>query len=145
MLENTIENKNKFTMQYYGQPVYWCGRSEQKEPYILGIYPDVINKYQDTSYLKLTELFNITDEHSTAVAKILGLFEVTEIIRYSDYILLKQDSQHSVEIWFNGELETTVNGMGNYATAVDYIRSLGYEYPYMDVTVDEQRNRGWIK
>jgi glycogen debranching enzyme len=112
---NTLENKAKFFAQYWGQKVL----SDISNSGNTEIYPvDASNMYGiDRSYLELKPLSQITDED----AVMLGY----------------TDSKSAIDKHFKM--------IGQYTIDADYLRSKGYALPWMDLSVEDLVEYGWIK
>lgn len=157
-MENTIENKEKFFAQYWGQRLLTYGKQKGY----------LVNHFLDGNYtkafLELTSLSDITDEDAIEVAKMaLGYSKLPQQINISETVNRKIGFGFS--FWLNGESEYQID-LGNFYNPKlfclnrhtspseylhnalkisDYLRSRGYALPWLGVSVEEQIKRGWIK
>lgn len=134
-MENTVENKAKFFAQYWGQRVLSVKQSDGgRDKWVVD--GDVLNEIKGfkNDYLELKTLSQITDEDSIEVGKIItkGItlpinFNLTLHGRLYVGDFKKQSYKDSV-------LEV-----------VDFLRSKSYSLPYMDLSVENMIEYGWIK
>jgi hypothetical protein len=146
--QNTLENKAKFFAQYWGQKVLSdISNSGNKE-----IYPvDTSNMYGiDRSYLELKPLSQISDED--AIQGIMFTYnktydELGEILEVKNYFTFSDIT--SIELGRNFKTYRQIhhwNGDRKIGSKeCDYFRSKGYALPYMDLSVDNLIEYGWIK
>ena len=146
--ENTLENKAKFFDQYWGQKVLSdISNSGNKE-----IYPvDTSNMYGiDRSYLELKPLSQISDEDVIQGIMITynktyeDLGEILEVKHYNTFSSITTTragqnfkTHRSFHHW-NGDRK--IGSM-----ECDYLRSKGYALPYMDLSVEDLVEYGWVK
>ena len=136
--ENTIENKAKFFALYWGQEVLYVpnliysgnppqpsheewGEAIVNEHWL----PKVINS---SLPLFLKPLSKISDEEALILSEIRYSFE--------EYINIE-----------NGKCMVSCHENQKYLMQiqVDYLRSKGYALPYIDLSVEDLQNYGWIK
>lgn len=131
-MENTIENKEKFFAQYWGQEVHKVKMSHSDPICKVGAHLHG-NKIEE-DYLELTPLSQIMDEHSLQVSKILDA-------NFDENIL--SDSARIFHI--NRGKSHVLPSRPCRSDVCDYIRSKGYAMPYMGLSVEKQIGYGWIK
>lgn len=166
--QNTLENKAKFFAQYFGQEIaeitkgnytHKIGSIELINSTVLSLVTSeriLKIKYK----LKLKPLSKISDEDAIEVAKIvspslflsLGDDNKHYLEKYnSDWITVKHDRKiTSVDIDLDGyvfeyhEDENYTRPAKSYA-GTDFLRSKGYALPYMDLSINDLIEYGWIK
>lgn len=147
-MENTIENKQKFFAQYYGQEVLigYGGRILKLDSHNITASYLTIHETDEyinrIPYLELTDLSNITDEHAIEVAKISKLSNSIK-----GFKVYKNNNGHTVV-----DNQTGSNPSGYrvideclYQDCVDFLRSKGYAVPFCGLSVDELIKRNWVK
>ena len=115
----TLENKTKFFAQYWLQDVLCSDIFHYKNRKMNG------NNLPSDHYLELTPLSQITDE------------DVKYIWRIEGYV---NETNCKELIGVNTKI-----GMPLRCLTADYLRSKGYALPWMNVSVEEQIEFGWIK
>jgi len=154
-MENTIENKAKFLVQYWGQNVLVAGGYKNTPTYFT-VNADTMHTI-DSDYLELTSISQISDQDAIEVAKlqaptfdnkskVLRLDNSIEIHRLNNVVKIT----HEISTFHRGILLMVggaVQTMYAYDSLVftDYLRSNGYALPWMGLSVIEQINRGWVK
>ena len=123
--ENTIKNRAKFFSLYYGQNVLYVG-GVGLEP--IGTKGWNIN--HPDFYLMLKPLTKLTDDDAINVSKIWGSDVESRIL--GNYLSIRIATR---------EVSETRNSVG----IVDYLRSKGYAIPYLDLSVEDLIEYGWIK
>ena len=128
-LENTLENKSKFFAQYWGQDVL-CRVifGKNKNEIIMHNTPCSNLKLGEIidSYLELKPLSRISDEDAIEISK--------------EYPAFGSNIRNSVKELFQefDDLELSIK-------TGDYFRSKGYALPYMDLSVEDLVEYGWVK
>lgn len=139
-MENTLENKAKFFALYYGQEVltrddgfrkFWKLGSEVSIESSLSKYG-----YDYGYYLELTPLSQITDEDAIVCAKIAYVFDDTEAGKIAEKRCQTAENGKDWVIENETSLELGIT---------DFLRSKGYTLPWLDTTVEQQIEFGWIK
>lgn len=135
-MENTLENKAKFFAQYWGQKVYRRhGWTRKKNSRPVDSYGMETNFKQ--SFLELKPLSQISDEDAEYC---IGSVECR---------LRKNNPNHGdygmspSAIFINSIIGDSSYHIGR--KEADYLRSKGYALKYLDCTVKEQIEYGWIK
>lgn len=163
-IENTLENRTKFVLQYCGQDILRAGTATFEEfQYSECVqFTYTIGK---SSYLDLTPLSQITDEHAIEVIKIFkgysGMHKSTTKIDRDSKEIFKQFywTNPFVDGGFQGIDDQTVianfsnegihvlksNRESDYWYALDFLRSQGYALPWMGISVQELIEWGWVK
>lgn len=151
-IKNTIENKVKFYSQYFGQNLWFKKDWENYDPdegiIINGEFLDTIDE-NDCIFLK--SLQEITDEDAIELGK-LCLKNDNIIINNTanniwiesskSYIQIDKYKQNVIICDILSEVEADFN---TYLLVADYLRSKGYALPWMDLSVDDLVEYGWIK
>ena len=132
-LENTLENKAKFFAQYWGQYVLYF-----TSDFLRKIDNLTLDSIENDDYLELKHISQISDEDAIEVSKIFGLGHLSGAIK--ELIL----SIFRTSINDSGTTSST-NGIKNWLHVFDYLRSKGYALPYMDLSVEDLVEYGWIK
>ena len=152
--ENTLENKTKFFAQYWGQHLIIMDYFLRKIDHV------TLYEIEADDILQLKPISKISDEYAIEVAKIVSpsLFlssgnDNKHFIDKSekDWISVKHKRKiFSVDIDLDGyvyeyhEDEGYTRPSKSYA-GTDYLRSKGYALPWMDLSVEDLQNYGWIK
>ena len=154
-MENTLENKAKFFAQYFSQHVLYFSSD-----FLRKIDNLTLDSVENDDYLELKPLSQISDEDAINVAKLVSpmLFEgrgkngghyidKSEIWWYS----VKHDGKTlMVDIDLDGyvfeydevdEYERPSRSL----IGTDFLRSKGYALPYMDLSVEDLIDYGWVK
>ena len=153
--QNTLENKAKFFSQYFSQHVLYFSSD-----FLRKIDNLTLDSIENDDFLELKPLSQISDEDAIEVAKLVSpmLFEgrgkngghyidKSEIGWYS----VKHDGKTlMVDIDLDGYV-FEYDEVDEYKRpsrsliGTDYLRSKGYALPYMDLSVEDLVNFGWVK
>lgn len=131
-MKNTLENKQKFFAQYWGQNVLKL--SKEISPFVLN---DRSRICSESGFLELTPLHLISDE------------DAIELIGAKEFSLRK-NNENSGDFGCSASniFVNTLNGNNDSylidKTNIDYLRSKGYALPYNGLSVEEQVSRGWV-
>ena len=125
-IENTLENKSKFFAQYWGQHLI-----------IMGSFLRIIDhvtlcNIENDDILQLKPLSKISDEYIFELTSHLD-FDNSEINEFKDLIIRNNNE------WYNYFDKQEI------IFVYDYLRSKGYALPYMDLSVEDLIEYGWIK
>lgn len=131
--QNTLENKARFFAQYFGQHVLYFSSD-----FLRKIDNLTLDSIENDDYLELKHISQISDEDAIEVSKIFGLGHLSGAIK--ELIL----SIFRTSINDSGTTSST-NGIKNWLHVFDYLRSKGYALPYMDLSVEDLVEYGWIK
>lgn len=121
--ENTLENKAKFFAQYWGQHVLYFSSD-----FLRKIDNLTLDSVENDDYLELKPLSQISDEDASKVCDLIFITNNNLNIQQIKQIVILIES----------------NNWNNYKI-FDYLRSKGYALPYMDLSVEELIEYGWIK
>lgn len=148
-LENTLENKAKFFAQYWGQEVLIANpHVNQKNPF--KCEQPYIYHNTDIAWLELTPLSHISDED--VIQGIMITYNKTyedlgEILEVKHY-----DTFSSITTTRAGENFKTFRSFHHWngnrkigSMECDYLRSKGYALPWMDLSVEDLVEYGWVK
>ena len=142
--ENTLENKAKFFAQYWGQHLIIMGSFLRiidhltlcniENDDILQLKP--LSQISDEDVIEgITYLYNITREE---------LGEILEIEHYDTFsnittigIGCNFKTSRSIHHWSGTKKISSVES--------DFFRSKGYALPYMDLSVEDLIEYGWVK
>ena len=128
-IQNTLENKTKFFAQYWGQDVLCRVIFGKNKNEIIMHNTSCSNlKLGEIidSYLELKPLSHISDEDAIEISK--------------EYPAFGSNIRNSVKELFQefDDLELSIK-------TGDYFRSKGYALPYMDLSVEDLVEYGWVK
>lgn len=132
-MENTLENKKKFFALYYDVPCIqndeWIWRENDE----FGKLPD--GSDLTDSYANLKSLSSITDEDKLEIASIFwqGKNNNLKTVAEGSLIVAHFSSGHGL---FNP---------AQTQQSFDYLRSKGYALPWMNLSVEQLEEYGWIK
>lgn len=121
--ENTLENKAKFFAQYWGQHVLYFSSD-----FLRKIDSLTLDSVENDDYLELKPLSQISDEDASKVCDLIFITNNNLNIQQIKQIVILIES----------------NNWNNYKI-FDYLRSKGYALPYMDLSVEDLIEYGWIK
>ena len=123
--QNTLENKAKFFAQYFGQEVLIANpHVNQKNPF--KCEQPFIYHNTDIAWLELTPLSQISDEDAIEISKFYPSFG--------------SDIRNAVK-----ELFQEWNVLELSIETGDFLRSKGYALHYMDLSVEDLVEYGWVK
>lgn len=133
--ELILENKLRFSAQYWGQQVM---TNEVLDSIHILTYVTNVNIDKEEYYLLLKPLSSITDEDAIEVSNILGINNEAMVHHgrlFVDRILGKRagNSQDNCYLTY-----TSLH-------CCDYLRSKGYALPYMGTSIDDLISAAWIK
>lgn len=169
-MENTLENKEKFFAQYWGQP---CSGIVGLKNKLIGVEIPLNN----IGWLELKPLSSITDEDLIHVARLAHQMETKtfKVERKSDIFYCTSEPDKVGIYYFISMMPkyatvcSTMNFLKNkedkfesftvnigkinqssarpipYIIIVDYLRSKGYALPYMGLSVEKLIEYGWVK
>ena len=155
-MENTLENKAKFFAQYWWQEVFLLNNNKYR------ITKSRFNAktLKQECYLELKPLSQISDDDAINVAKLVSpmLFEGRGK-NGGHYIDKSETWWYSVK--HNGKTLMVDIDLDGYVfeydevdeykrpsrslIGTDYLRSKGYALPYMDLSVEDLVEYGWVK
>jgi len=169
MIEINNESKSKFFAQYWGQKVFKYNRNDSLiDPNEIGnvIYIPK-SKAMNYSFLELKPLSSISDEDAIEVVKICEGFAPENIEfrdRTGDYFASPIKWKQAFSILNPGTKNERIDIIANFSNtkdgvsicsgneywrchtqASDYLRSKGYAFPWMGLSVNEMVEAGWIK
>lgn len=121
--QNTLENKAKFFVQYWGQHVLYF-----TSDFLRKIDNLTLDSIENDDYLELKPLSQISDEDASKVCDLIFITNNNLNIQQIKQIVILIES----------------NNWNNYKI-FDYLRSKGYALPYMDLSVEDLVEYGWIK
>lgn len=132
------ENKAKFFALYWGQDVLCSDMyGDGGTIYSATMKTNSLNE----KWLFLKPLSQISDEDAVAIAKILfGSESDWAVENWIKLIKLNLTDQFGSNIFPNIQPYFSISW-----SVCDYLRSKGYALPWMDLTVDEMIEAGWIK
>ena len=154
-LENTLENKARFFAQYFGQHVLYFSSD-----FLRKIDNLTLDSIEDDDFLELKPLSLISDEDAINVAKLVSpmLFEGRGK-NDGHYIDKSETWWYSVK--HNGKTLMVDIDLDGYIfeydeveeykrpsrslIGTDYLRSKGYALPWMDLSVEDFIEYGWVK
>ena len=144
-MENTLENKAKFFAQYWGQHVLYFSSD-----FLRKIDNLTLDSIENDDYLELKPLSQISDEDVIQGIMITynktyeDLGEILEVEHYDTFSNITTTRagenlkiSRSIHHW-NGNRK--IGSM-----ECEYLRSKGYALPYMDLSVEDLVEYGWVK
>lgn len=143
--ENTLENKARFFAQYFGQHVLYFSSD-----FLRKIDNLTLDSVENDDYLELKPLSQISDEdviqgimltYNKTYDELGKILEVNHYFTFSGITSIglgcNSKTFRSLHHW-NGDRKIG-------SEECDYLRSKGYALPYMDLSVDNLIEYGWIK
>ena len=121
--QNTLENKARFFAQYWGQHVLYFSSD-----FLRKIDNLTLDSVENDDYLELKPLSSLTDEDASKVCDLIFITNNNLNIQQIKQIVILIES----------------NNWNNYKI-FDYLRSKGYALPYIDLSVEDLIEYGWIK
>ena len=153
--QNTLENKAKFFSQYFSQHVLYFSSD-----FLRKIDNLTLDSIENDDFLELKPLSQISNDDAIEVAKLVSpmLFEgrgkngghyidKSEIGLYSvkhDGKTLMVDIDLDGYVFEYDEIDE-YKRPSRSLIGTDYLRSKGYALPYMDLSVEDLIDYGWVK
>lgn len=135
-MENTIENKKKLFALYWGQEVFNNGMMGDELPY--SFTSKNHGEIDDTDFLILTPLSQITDEDAIEVGKIFDYWPLRKNITESELDDFKNHLFNQAFEWDHYSIKESLN-------VVDFLRHNGYAFEWMGLSVEQLVSFGWVK
>lgn len=130
--ENNLENKAKFFAQYYKQKICLDNKGIANEPWLNYSWGEI-----DKLYLELTPLSQITDEDAEyCVGKVECSMRKNDI-NHGDF------GMSPSAIFVNSLMGNNSYHIGR--READYLRMKGYSVKWVDLSVEDLVEYGWIK
>lgn len=133
-MENTLENKEKFFSQYYGQKVLLLDRENNKTHHV---YSHSLCMVADGRFpsacLLLKHIIDISNYDSKKLSVIEADYRTEDVYKRGKVIAS------------NLNLGAYNNYNAKITRMVDYLRSHGYALPFMGIPVDVLVEYCWIK
>ncbi len=142
--ENTLENKAKFFAQYWGQHLIIMGSFLRKIDNL------TLDSIENDDFLELKPLSQISDED--VIQGITYLYNITrealgEILEIKHYDTFS--SITTIGIGCNFKTSRSIHHWRGTkkigSVEADYFRSKGYALHYMDLSVEDLIEYGWVK
>ena len=143
--QNTLENKARFFAQYFGQHVLYFSSD-----FLRKIDNLTLDSVENDDYLELKPLSQISDED--VIQGITYLYNITrealgEILEIEHYDTFS--SITTIGIGCNFKTSRSIHHWRGTkkigSVEADYFRSKGYALPYMDLSVEDLVEYGWVK
>ena len=143
--QNTLENKTKFFAQYWGQHVLYFSSD-----FLRKIDNLTLDSIENDDFLELKPLSQISDED--VIQGITYLYNITreelgEILEIKHYDTFS--SITTIGIGCNFKTSRSIHHWKGTkkigSVESDYFRSKGYALSYMDLSVKDLIEYGWIK
>ena len=144
--QNTLENKARFFAQYWGQHVLYFSSG-----FLRKIDNLTLDSVENDDYLELKPLSNISNEDAIEIGKITGCWTAEEVVECGDeinYELIKYGKLFCDGVgkkWGLGMSCPFVGTLQDIIDAIDYLRLKSYALPYMDLSVEDLIDYGWVK
>ena len=126
--KKTLENKAKFFGNYFGQEIAF-----DKAGFKALVYDAIKPSWIESFYLELKPLSQISDKDLEKCLNILGQ---------------RLDLEYFRESFIEGLSNRDFYAQFYPVRAIeigDYLRSKGYALPYMDLSVEDLIEHGWVK
>ena len=143
--QNTLENKAKFFAQYWGQHVLYFSSD-----FLRKIDNLTLDSIENDDFLELKPLSQISDED--VIQGITYLYNITrealgEILEIKHYDTFS--SITTIGIGCNFKTSRSIHHWSGTkkigSVEADYFRSKGYALHYMDLSVEDLIEYGWVK
>ena len=143
--QNTLENKARFFAQYFGQHVLYFSSD-----FLRKIDNLTLDSVENDDFLELKPLSQISDED--VIQGITYLYNITrealgEILEIEHYDTFS--SITTIGIGCNFKTSRSIHHWRGTkkigSVEADYFRSKGYALPYMDLSVEDLVEYGWVK
>ncbi len=134
-LENTLENKAKFFAQYFSQHVLYFSSD-----FLRKIDNLTLDSIENDDFLELKPLSHISDEDAIEFFDILFANVGTHKDKPKDFKI--EFGKEWSQVPFSERYGLIPKGFLN---GIDYLRSKGYALPYMDLSVEDLIDYGWVK
>jgi hypothetical protein len=128
--ENNLENKAKFFTQYWERKVFMISTDALVQQNVNSFFMGKF--FNKNSIVELIDILQITDEDAIEVAKLLGWIEHDEDIKIQQALDFINGGDDSCDL-------------KSYCSVVDLLRSKCYALPYLDLSVEDLIEYGWIK
>lgn len=136
--ENTLENKARFFALYTGQKIFYS--EHHGGAFELSNYEPTTLWKDETIYVKLTPLSSITDEDAIEVSNLLvNGYEIG-----CEPHTLDNGLDFISRFKYNDGKENFYSAI-EWSNAIDLLRSKGYALPFLDLSVSDLIEYGWIK
>lgn len=137
-MKNTLENKTRFFAQYWGQHLI-----------IMGSFLRIIDhvtlcNIENDDILQLKPLSKISDEDALWTINNHHFKFENPILEISKLKALTKEI-HISYIFNDATRHLILKPENLYPHNYDYLRSKGYALPYMDLSVEDLIDYGWIK
>lgn len=143
--QNTLENKAKFFSQYFSQHVLYFSSD-----FLRKIDNLTLDSIENDDFLELKPLSQISDEdviqgitylYNIACDELGDILEIEHYDTFSSITAIGKGcnfkTTRSIHHW-NGTKKIS-------SVEADYFRSKGYALPYMDLSVEDLIDYGWVK
>jgi len=130
--------KARFFGQYYGQRVL-CIRSKEEPTLYVGFDDMQNNMVLDADYLLLKPLSSIDDADALEVLKICGIDH--ELEQYKDFYDMLKEQSNFMDYFFKARPLY----FSEVILAYQYLQSKGYALPFLNYSVNQLVEKGWIK
>ena len=143
--QNTLENKAKFFSQYFSQHVLYFSSA-----FLRKIDNLTLDSIENDDFLELKPLSQISDEdviqgiiylYNIACDELGDILEIEHYDTFSSITAIGKGcnfkTTRSIHHWNDTKKISSVEA--------DYFRSKGYALPYMDLSVEDLIEYGWVK
>ena len=141
--QNTLENKAKFFAQYWGQHVLYFSSD-----FLRKIDNLTLDSIENDDYLELKPLSQVSDEDAIELMRLKieskGVFDI-KTIEIENKTLDGYTFIVKYKNWDDERVGFVFNGHTNPLSFYDYLRSKGYALPWMDLSVEDLVEYGWVK
>ena len=142
-MKNTLENKAKFFVQYWGQYVLYF-----TSDFLRKIDNLTLDSVENDDFLELKPLSQISDEDAIELMRLKieskGVVDI-ETIEIENKTLDGYTFIVKYKNWGDERVGFIFNGHTNPLSFYDFLRSKGYALPWMDLSVEDLIEYGWVK
>jgi len=129
--ENNIKNKIKFFAQYYGQNIF---KVSKKATVFQLVDAYFLNRIDSDSLIELKSVRGILDDDAVQIAMMLNC----HVQKMSSY------NEVQLKAYCIGRGLDFANRSDSFVNVYQFLQSKGYALPYMDLSVQDLVDYGWI-
>lgn len=145
ILENTENNKLKLFAMYHGQFVLRVREYGRK--WVNSYRVQYLDTELPGHFLELKTFVFISDDDAKTICSAIGMPMATQSYIGREFITYVDDS-YTIRFYYSGFVSVFRNKkhmlFDESKHAMDVAISLGYAFPFMGVSIDEQVKRNWI-
>ena len=148
-LNNNVEEKSKFFAMYFGQNV--MGELNYK----VGSGITLGEEFVENSFLNLKPLSLISDDDAIELVRLKFLYDKGDVNDLISIKVAKSFDRNGFSIsleavvvhkkWNDFVERVFIGKEKTYSYFIDYLRSKGYLVPYLNYTIEEIIEMGWVR